>query len=77
MDLNYLDLLFLHVTHAHTHACKRAHTHKSAHKFAHIHHYIHIPANKGTPVHACVRERYSVCDVRVCVREGVRVAACV
>jgi len=74
LDLDYQDLLFLHVTRAHTHAYKRTHTHKSAHKFAHIHDYIHIQANKGTPVHACVRERDMCVYVRVCVCDGVRVA---
>ena len=61
LDLDYQDLLFLHATHARTHACTRTHTHKSTHKFAHIHDYIHIQTNKGTPVHACVRERDNVC----------------
>jgi len=64
MDLDYQDLLLLHVTHAHTHAGTRTHTQKSAHKFAHIHDYIHIQTSKGTLVRACVRERDSV---RVCV----------
>jgi len=78
LDLDYQDLLFLHVKHAHTQACTRTHTHKSAHKFAHIRDYIHIHANKGTPVRACVREKDSVrVCVCVCVCEGVRVVVCV
>ena len=85
MDLDYQDLLFLHVTHAHMHASTRTHTHKSAHKFAHIHDYIHIQTNKGTLVRD--RKVYLVraCSVReivcvyvcVCEREGVRVVVCV
>jgi len=66
MDLEYQDLLVLHVTHAHTHAYTRTHTHKSAHNSAHVHDCIHIQANKGTPVRVCVHERDSVC-VYVCV----------
>jgi len=61
---------------AHTHACTRTHTHKSAHKFAHIYDYIHIQANKGTPVRACVRARDSVC-VCVCVCERRCACGCV
>ena len=73
LDLDYQDLLFLYVTHAHMHACTRTHKHKSAHKSAHD--YIHIQANKGTPVRACVRERDSVC-VCVCACVCERGFAC-
>jgi len=81
-DPDYQDLLFLHVTHAHTHACTHTHTNKSAQTFAHIQDYIYIQENKGTPVRAFVRERDSVC-VKVSVRvrayqwECVCVCVCV
>jgi len=42
------------------------------------HDYIHIQANKGTPVRVCVRERDSVCVyVCVCVCECACGCVCV
>jgi len=68
MDLDYQDLLLLHVTHAHTHTRTQAHVHTRINPHTHSHTYTTTSTYKKTKAHRCAR---------VCVREIVCVCVCV